>query len=107
MQNIGKIELVSNITFYCASATQFLIYTIFGDLLSTESVSLGTFVGGLKWYEKPPRQRMYYRMLIHRAQSCRGVSFMNWINCNLRLMLNLLVTSYNVFAVLQKVKRKT
>lgn len=105
-QNRGRIEIVSNITFYCASATQFLIYTNFGDLLASESNSVGPFVAALKWYERRPGLRIYYQMMIHRAQKGRGLSFMHWIYCDRRLMLNLIVTSYNVFAVLQNVKGK-
>lgn len=105
-QNVGKIQLVSNITFYLASATQFLIYTYFGDLLATESASVGTFVFGCRWYEKQPKMRLYYRMMMHRAQSSQGISYLNWVFCNRSLYLTLILTSYNVFTVLQKVRDK-
>lgn len=100
------MELVSNITFYLASATQFLIYTYFGDLLATESASVANFVFGCSWYEKHPKHRLHYRMMMHRAQSSRGLSYLNWVFCNRSLYLTLILTSYNVFTVLQKVRDK-
>lgn len=103
---MGKIPLLSNITLCFAAATQVYIYTNFGDLLASESVSVAAFVGGLKWYAKPPKQRIFYFMMIQRAQNEKGLSFMHWIHCNRRVMLNLCVLTYNVFALLQNLRAK-
>ena len=106
MQNLGRIELVSNITFYGASATQFFVYTNFGDLLISECLSVGPFTANLRWYEKGPKLRLYYQMMIHRAQSCRGLSFLHWLQCNRKTFIYVILTGYNVFAVLQNVRAK-
>lgn len=65
------------------------------------------FCGNIRWwYEKQPKMRLYYRMMMHRAQSSQGISYLNWVFCNRSLYLTLILTSYNVFTVLQKVRDK-
>lgn len=99
-------QILSNVTFYLASATQFFIYTYFGDLVAIESQSVADAVMALDWHRRKPSERRFYQMIIHRAQHGRGLSYLKWVYCNLHLYVTLILTSYNVFNVLRNINRK-
>lgn len=86
---------------------QMLMYTYFGTMIISAHENLADIIMEVDWLSWSPKRRRILLMVLLRYHRDERISFLNWIHCSQQALRLLVANIFNMFALLQNIKRKS
>ncbi|XP_055716167.1 odorant receptor 67c-like [Phlebotomus papatasi] len=99
-------EFLNSVVFFMAEGMELFLFAVFGERVATESRAMADAAYCASWWRLPPRYRVYFGLMIQRAQRPCYLKAANWLNCSLESYMTVLRASFSMMALLQNINEK-